>query len=132
MKKEDKILLVIDSAVNIVIGIILLCFPLGIGDYLRLPNSDNNFYPTLLGALIFGIGIALFIEYKYSDNGKRGLGIEGAIIINLIASSVLIIFLVFGNLNISLLGSAILWFVGILVFAIGLFEYFRINFFGKQ
>jgi hypothetical protein len=132
MKKADKILLVIDSVVNIVIGIILLCFPLGIGDYLELPKSDNNFYPTILGALTFGIGIALFIEYKYSDNGKRGLGIEGAIIINLIASSVLIIFLVFGNLNISLLGSAILWFVGILVFAIGLFEYFRINFFGKQ
>lgn len=132
MKKEDKILLLIDSAVNIVIGIILLCFPLGIGDYLELPKSDNYFYPTILGALISGIGIALFIEYKYSEKGKRGLGIDGAIIINIIASSALIIFLVFGNLNISRLGSAILWIVGILVFAIGLFEYFRRSFFGKK
>jgi O-antigen/teichoic acid export membrane protein len=132
MKKEDKILLVIDSTVNIVIGIILLCFPLGIGDYLELPKSDNNLYPTILGAIILGIGIALFIEYKYFEKGKRGLGIEGAIIINIIASSALMIFLVFGNLNISLLGTVILWFVGILVFVIGLVEYFRQKLFKKE
>lgn len=132
MKKEDKILLVIDSMVNIVIGIILLCFPLGIGDYLELPKSNNNFFPTILGAIILGIGIALFIEYKYFEKTKRGLGIEGAIIINIIASSALIIFLVFGNLNISLLGSVILWFVGILVFIIGLVEYFRKKLFKKE
>jgi hypothetical protein len=125
LKKEDKILLLIDGTVNLAVGLVLLCYPLGIGDYLELPKSDNNFYPVILGALIFSIGIALFIESKYYEGGIRGLGIEGAIIINIITSSALIIFLIFGRLNISIVGSIILWFVGILVFIIGVVEFFR-------
>ena len=125
MKKEDKILLLIDGIVNLAVGLVLLCYPLGIGDYLELPKSDNNFYPVILGALIFSIGIALFVERKYYELGIRGLGIEGAIIINIITSSALIIFLIFGRLNISIVGSIILWFVGILVFIIGVVEFFR-------
>lgn len=132
MKKEDKILLLIDSVVNIAIGIILLCYPLGIGDYLDLPKSDNNFYPVILGAVIFSIGIALFIESKYYERGIRGLGIEGAITINIIASSVLIIFLVAGNLNISKFGLIILWFIGILVFIIGVVEILRNKLYKKK
>ena len=125
MKKEDKILLLIDGIVNLAVGLVLLCYPLGIGDYLELPKSDNNFYPVILGALILSIGIALFVERKYCEKGIRGLGIEGAIIINIITSSALIIFLIFGRLNLSIVGSIILWFVGILVFTIGVIEFFR-------
>lgn len=125
MKKEDKILLLIDGIVNLAVGLVLLCYPLGIGDYLELPKSDNNFYPVILGALILSIGIALFVERKYCEKGIRGLGIEGAIIINIITSSALIIFLIFGRLNLSIVGSIILWFVGILVFTIGVVEFFR-------
>jgi hypothetical protein len=125
LKKEDKILLLIDGIVNLAVGLVLLCYPLGIGDYLELPKSDDNFYPVVLGALIFSIGIALLIERKYYERKIRGLGIEGAIIINIITSSALIIFLIFGNLNISIVGSIILWFVGILVFIIGVVEIFR-------
>lgn len=132
MKKEDKILLFIDSVVNAAIGVILLCYPLGIGDFLDLPKSNNNFYPVILGAVILGIGIALFIERKYYERGIRGLGIEGAITINILASSVLIIFLIFSNLNISVLGSIILWFIGILVFIIGVLEIFRYKFYKKK
>jgi hypothetical protein len=125
VKKNDEILLLIDGVVNVVIGVILLCYPLGIGDYLELPKSNNNFYPVILGAVIFSIGIALLIERKYHDRGIRGLGIEGAITINLIASAALIIFLIFSNITISTLGSIILWFIGILVFIIGLVELLR-------
>jgi hypothetical protein len=132
VKKEDKILLLIDSIVNIAIGIILLCYPLGTGDYLDLPKSDNNFYPVILGAVIFSIGIALFIERKYYERGIRGLGIEGAITINIIASSALIIFLVFSNLNVSIIGLIILWFIGILVFIIGVAEFFHNKFYKKK
>lgn len=132
MKKADKILLLIDSIVNIVIGIILLCYPLGLRDYLELPKSDNNFYPVILGAVILGIGIALFIERKYDEKGIKGFGIEGAITINILASPVLIIFLIFSNLSISVLGSIILWFTGILVFIIGVVEIFRYKFYKKK
>ena len=128
MKKVDKILLLIDSAVNVAIGLTLLCYPLGTGDFLELPKSGNNFYPLILGAVLLGIGIALFIESKYYEKGMSGLGIEGAVAINIIASSTLIIFLIFGNINLSLTGSIILWVVGILVFTIGVVEYFRKKF----
>jgi hypothetical protein len=131
MKKKDKILLLVDCIVNSVLGLVLLAFPFGSGEILGLPISENNFYPVILGSVLLGIGIALFIEVKCYDKGKRGLGLEGAIIINIVASLVLIIILIFGQLNITMLGLIILWFVGTLVLLIGLVEYFRNRLFKK-
>jgi hypothetical protein len=131
MKNEDRILLLIDSVVNTVLGLVLLAFPLGSGEILGLPISEKNFYPAILGAVLLGIGIALFIEVKYYDRGKRGLGLDGAIIINIVASVVLIIILIFGQLNISTTGLTILWVVGLSVLIIGLAEYFRDSIFKK-
>jgi hypothetical protein len=131
MKNEDRMLLLIDSVVNTVLGLVLLAFPLGSGEILGLPISEKNFYPAILGAVLLGIGIALFIEVKYYDRGKRGLGLDGAIIINIVASVVLIIILIFGQLNISTTGLTILWVVGLSVLIIGLAEYFRDSIFKK-
>ncbi len=131
MKKGDKILLSIDSIVNIIIGLLLLCYPLGVGKILGLPQPGENFYTLILGAVLLGIGIALFIESKYYNRGMRGLGLEGAVVINIIASIVLIIILISGTLNISIIGSLILWFIGILVFLIGIVEGFRVRLFNK-
>ena len=125
MKKKDKILLLVDCIVNSVLGLVMLAFPFGSGEILGLPVSENNFYPLILGAVLVGIGIALFIEVKYYSKGKSGLGLEGAIIINVLASIVLILRLIFGHLNVSFFGLIILWFVGISVLVIGLTEYFR-------
>jgi hypothetical protein len=125
MKKEDKILLLIDSIINTFLGLVLLAFPFGSGGLLGLPNSGDNFYALILGAVLLGIGLALFVEVKYYDKGKRGLGLDGAIIINILASLVLIKILLSGTLNISQTGVIILWIVGILVLLIGLIEYFR-------
>ena len=124
-------LVLVDCIVNSVLGLVLLAFPFGSGEILGLPISENNFYPVILGAVLLGIGIALFIEVKCYDKGKRGLGLEGAIIINIVASLVLIIILIFGQLNITMLGLIILWFVGTLVLLIGLVEYFRNRLFKK-
>ena len=131
MKNEDRMLLLIDSVVNTVLGLVLLAFPLGSGEILGLPISEKNFYPAILGAVLLGIGIALFIEVKFYDRGKRGLGLDGAIIINIVASVVLIIILIFGQLNISTTGLTILWVVGLSVLIIGLAEYFRDSIFKK-
>ena len=131
MKKKDKILLIVDGAVNTVFGLVLLTFPLGSGEILGLPKSFGNFYPLILGAVLLGVGIALFIEVNYHKKAKSGLGLEGAIIINIVASIVLIIILIFGQLNISMLGLIILWFVGLSVLIIGFVEYFRDMIFKK-
>ena len=97
MNSHNKILLIIDGIVNIILGILLLLFPFGIAEYLGVPKSDNYFYPTILGGVILGIGVALLFErYGYANN-FRGLGLGGAIIINIVGSSVLLSWLIFAN-----------------------------------
>jgi glucose-6-phosphate-specific signal transduction histidine kinase len=69
----------IDAIINLIIGFILLLFPWGISSWLGLPESDNHFYPLILGAVIFGIGIALLVELTGQRQEWRGLGLQGAI-----------------------------------------------------
>ncbi len=66
MEEKHEILLSIDAAINLVIGVLLLLFPLGIPEIVGVPRSNMNFYPTILGGVIFGIGIALLMErYRF-------------------------------------------------------------------
>lgn len=109
MKLKHKILLLIDCIVNLIIGLLLLLFPVGIIEFLGLPSTNTNFYPSILGAVIFGIGLALFLELVGFTKQVRGLGLGGAIIINIIGSFVLICWLTFGSLDIPLKGRIILW-----------------------
>ena len=122
MKAEHKILLTIDGVVNIVLGILLLLFPFGIAELLGVPRTDTDFYPTILGGVILGIGIALLIERYGFEKKIHGLGLAGAITINLIGSMVLLLWLIFSPPAIPLHGHMILWIIGILVFAIGIVE----------
>lgn len=122
MKFKYKILLIIDCLVNLILGILLLLFPIGVIDVLGLPQSDTNFYPSILGAVILGIGLALSLEIAGYSKHIRGLGLGGAILINLLGSLVLIFWLIFGSLTIPLKGQIILWSVGLIVFFIGIAE----------
>ena len=122
MKSKYKILLIIDCIVNLLLGVFLLLFPIGIIDFFGLPKTNTNFYPSILGAVIFGIGLALFFELVGYAKRFRGLGLGGAILINLVGSLVLIFWLVLGSLSIPLKGQIILWAVGLIVFSIGIAE----------
>jgi hypothetical protein len=122
MKLKHKILLLIDCIVNLILGVLLLLFPIGIIEFLGLPSTNTNFYPSILGAVLFGIGLALFLELVGVTKQVRGLGLGGAIIINIMGSFVLICWLIFGSLDIPLKGQIILWTIGILVFLIGIAE----------
>ena len=122
MNVKHKILLIVDCIVNVLLGILLLSFPMGVVDILGLPKTTTNFYPSILGAVIFGIGLALFFELIGYKKHFRGLGLGGAILINLVGSVVLICWLVFGSLSIPLKGQIILWAVALPVFLIGIVE----------
>jgi hypothetical protein len=122
MKRKHKILLLIDSIVNLLLGFILLLFPIGIIDFLGLPQTSTNFYPSILGAVIVGIGLALYIEYAGHEKQIRGLGLGGAIVINMVGSLALIFWLIFGSLTIPLRGQITLWIVGVVVLFIGIAE----------
>ena len=122
MKRKHKTLLVIDGIANLVLGILLLLFPLGVADFLGAPVAQHDFYPTILGGVIFGIGVALLIEWSGAEKGVRGLGLGGAIAINICGSLVLLGWLVFAPPAIPLRGMFLLWGIGILVLGIGLVE----------
>ena len=122
MKLKHKALLLIDGMVNILLGVLLLLFPVGIIDLLGLPKTNTNFYPSILGAVLFGIGLALFLELAAHAKRFRGLGLGGAIVINIVGSLVLICWLIFGSLSIPKKGQIILWIVSVAVFSIGIAE----------
>ena len=122
MDRKNQRLLFIDGLINVVLGLLLLLFPLGLSDALGLPPSQTNFYPTILGAVILGIGLALFWERYGVKPGMRGLGLGGAMAINLCGSCVLIIWLVINPFDLPFRGYVILWSLAVLVLSVGVVE----------
>ncbi|NNL15461.1 MAG: hypothetical protein HKO81_02320 [Flavobacteriaceae bacterium] len=120
---KGKTLILIDSIINLLIGVVLLAYSEPIIKVFGLPEINQYFYPNMLGAIILGIGLALYIEYR--RKGKLiGLGLGGAICINILGGIVLFIWLVFGDLKLPIQGKAILWILDILLFGISILELF--------
>ena len=111
------ILLTIDAAINLGLGALLLVFPQPVVSFLGLPSTPVAFYPSILGAVLFGIGIALIVER--SNRGRTGtgmgLGLIGAIAINLCGGIALAAWLLFGELGLPARGAAVLWTLDVLL-----------------
>lgn len=122
MRAKNKILLLIDGIVNLFLGVLLLLFPFGMAQLFGIPQPNSNFYPTLLGAVIFGIGFALLLEAYGKPHGIHGLGIAGAIAINFCGAGVLTLWLISDTFNLPLRGYIILWTIAIIVLALGFIE----------
>ena len=122
MKPIHKAFLLTDGLVNLILGILLLSFPLGTAQLLGVPLPESNFYPTILGGVIFGIGISLLLEAFGEKRRIRGLGLGGAIAINFCGGGVLALWLIFAPLNIPLRGLIILWVVALSVLGLGALE----------
>lgn len=117
-------LLKADAGINLILGILLLAFPSGLVRILGIPEADPPFYATILGAVLFGIGLALLIECYRKTSRFAGLGLGGAIVINLCGGSVLAVWLVYGKLTLPLRGHIFLWFLVLLLMGISLLEGF--------
>ena len=111
----------IDAIINYVLGIICILYPF-VAETIGIPKVENSFYPNILGAVLFGIGIALTIECYRKQRGMVGLGLGGAVAINLLGGFVLILWLIFGDLNIPLRGQLFLWLLAIILVGISLIE----------
>ena len=125
--KSKRILLFIDALVNVILGLLLMFFSRGLIDFFGIPATDSFFYPNILGGVLFGIGIALLVELKDGDWGA-GLGLIGAVIINLCGGAVLAAWLLFGKLMIPSGGRIFLWCLVLLLVVLSLIEggsYFR-------
>lgn len=102
-------LLLTDEAINLTLGVLLLAFPRSFPETVGLPGVATGFYPSILGAVLLGIGIALCFEWRRQPSGIGGLGLVGAIAINLCGGLCLAGWLVFGGLEISARGRLVLW-----------------------
>jgi len=119
---KKNLLLMLDGIVNLVLGIMLIFFPAQLMKAFDLPKVEMFFYVNILGAVLFGIGIALLLERFAGKKGTTGLGIGGAIAINMCAAGVLIFWLLFGNLELSKGGEIFLWSIAIIVLGIVIAE----------
>lgn len=123
MKK--RIVLLIDAAINFILGILLLTFSPFIVHLLGVPPTNNNFYPTILGGIFIGITIALIIEaFKKETNNHTGLGLLGAVCINISGGLVLLFWLLLGHLELPQKGFIFLWTLDILLLVISSIELF--------
>ena len=119
--KPGKTIILVDSIINLFLGLILLAYSDPVIQLFGLPATSQYFYPNILGAVLFGIGIALYIEYRRKGE-FTGLGLGGAISINMMGGIVLLFWLVFGTLNIPVHGNIILWVLAILLVGISSLE----------
>ena len=103
--KTQKLLILVDAIINLGLGGLLIFFPRALVEALGVPPSESAFYPSILGAVLFGIGLALLIEVSRGG----GLALGGAVAINLSGALVLGLWLLFGGLELPVRGRLILW-----------------------
>ena len=112
-------LLLADALVNLLLGALLLFYPQWLVEALGMPVVANTFFPNVLGGVLFGIGLALLLAYR---GGAQGLGLDGAIAINLCGAGVVVGWLVIAPHAIPPRGKITLWIIAVVVIGIGLVE----------
>lgn len=118
-----KIILIVDAVINFVLGLLLLLFSPTIVNWLGVPPSSTSFYPNILGAIFIGITIALVIGATGPISRRSsGLGLTGAIAINLCGGITLALWLVFGRLQIPTKGFIFLWALVVILVVVSLTE----------
>ena len=122
MPKPVSALLLIDAVINFLLGLLLLGFSRPLTHLLGVPYTEISFYPNILGGVLFGIGVALTIEAFRQPKGLVGLGLGGAVAINLCGGMVLLIWLVSGALDLPLRGLVFLWTLAIVLVGISAVE----------
>lgn len=105
-----KVILIFDAAINFGLGLLLLLFSPTTVRWLGVPPSSTSFYPNILGAVFIGITIALVFGATGTDSRRTsGLGLVGAISINLCGGTALALWLIFGRLHLPTKGFVFLW-----------------------
>jgi hypothetical protein len=115
-------LLFADAAVNLILGGLLLAYPQRLVRLLDLPEVRSTFYPNVLGGVLVGIGIALVLTYR---GGGHGLGLDGAIAINICGAGTVAVWLFAVPREFSAGGRITLLVVAVVVLGIGCVEFFH-------
>lgn len=83
----------------LLLGVLLATLPSSVVEAVGVPNIDVTFYPSILGAMLIGIGVALVIECFRNPPGFAVLGLYGVIAINLCGAVYLGGGLLLGNVH---------------------------------
>jgi hypothetical protein len=122
---DKSFILWIDAVINFLLGVLLLLvipFP-NLSQYFGVPEVHHGFYASIMGAVFIGIGIALLIEIKRETQKKLiGLGLGGAVAINLCGGTALVGWLLFGDLGIPIRGTILLWTLALLLVGVSVIE----------
>lgn len=106
------------------IGLIMLLAPLTASKLAGLPHAASTFWPRLFGAALLGIAAAFAVEGYTQLNPNitaGGLGLGGAIVINLVTVVSLIGTLIFRSIK-TKRGILLIWLFIALLMALILFE----------
>ena len=114
-------LLTIDGVFNVLLGVGLVWYPLSVAEALGLPASGRPFFASVLGGVLFGIGVALIVERLRRRTGM-GLGLGGAVAINLCGAAVLVAWLWGSALALTVLGRSLLWTLAAFLVGLSLIE----------
>jgi hypothetical protein len=118
-----KIILIVDAVINFTLGVLLLLFSPAVVAWFGVPPSSTSFYANILGAIFVGITIALIIGAAGRNSPRSaGLGLSGAISINLCGGIALALWLIFGGLTIPTKGFIFLWALVVILIVISLAE----------
>ena len=106
--------LLLETTIKLATGLLLVAAPLSTLRLLGLARPPSGFWPRLTGAVLLGLAAATFIEIRLP--GSRGLGLYGAIAINLIAAGAIMGALIMGGGAPTRRGRIVLWLaVGLLM-----------------
>ena len=119
-----KSILLIDAIINFFLAFLLGIFPKDVISFLGLPMVSNPFYASILGGVFFGIAIALLISRSAKNRNSDGLGLRGALAINISGGFVLALWLLFGALDVPAHGKIIMWALVVILFVLSAVELF--------
>jgi hypothetical protein len=124
---KNRLILIVDAIINFALGVLLLLtipFSDQIANFLGVPKIEHAFYPSLFGSVLVGIGIALLIEgFRERPQQMVGLGLGGAIAINLCGGILLTGWLLLGNLQLPLRGQIFLWVIAVVLVLVSSVEW---------
>lgn len=120
---KESTLLGADAAVHLLFGVTLLFFPDVLVDAIGVPEPGTAFYASVLGAFLSGIGLALLAERFRQIFGIAGLGLGGAVCVNICSGGVLMAWLVRGGLPIPVHGYVLLWLIAVLLVGLAVAEF---------
>ena len=118
---RTKLSSTIDGVFNALLGVVLVWYPLSVAESLGLPASGRPFFASVLGGVLFGMGVALLVE-RFRRSKGFGLGLGGDVAINLCAAVVLVAWLWGGSLELTVLGGFLLWTLAALLVGLSLVE----------